>query len=274
MTATVIDFLDTTEYVSDRPPGAGEVEGSGVCDIVSRPAQGGTAQLETVTITPANSTLYTAEITITGKVAGLSYTYTSDADATGAEIAQGLADKINADPRAATYLTAYEDSGTLKLQGISPGQAFVFGTDDANLIPATTTAASTSAAIKFGVVVAEILTGSKDLSVRNLQSGDGQAAGVAIKDDSIEWLDSTGTTGWQAPRAVPVMRKGRVWVRLVDGVSPTLASTPYVNPANGMFQTSNANSAVTLNSLGHKGRFTSGAITDVNGNRIARLELY
>jgi len=271
---TTHDFLDTTEFVSDRPPGAGEVEG-GMCDIVSRPAEAGTVQLETITITAVDSTDYTLKLAITGKFSGLSYTYTSDADATMPEIAEGLADLVNADPRAATHLTAFADGNLLKLEGVSATQAFVVDdADDANLTTETTVAASESAPILFGTVVAEVLSGTKDLSTRNIKSGDSQAAGVAVKDNSIEWQDANGTAGWKAPRTVPVMRKGRIWVRLFEGVNPTLSSTPYVNPANGMFQTSNANSAVTLNSLGHKGRFTSGAIIDASGNRIARLELY
>jgi len=103
-------------------------------------------QVDTITVTGAtNSTAYTAVID------GVTCTYTSDATATIAEIADGLAAAIAAEPLANSVVSVSSDGvSVVTLTARIPGLAFVMTAPHAQTTAATTTAAASAAAIPIG----------------------------------------------------------------------------------------------------------------------------
>lgn len=103
-------------------------------------------QVSTIAITAVNATLYT--ITINGVAA----TYTSDADATQAEISAGLRDALYADPAISGLISA--TTGTdLVLRSAQPGLAYTISVG-ANLALTATTANAAAQPVPFGAAIA------------------------------------------------------------------------------------------------------------------------
>lgn len=104
------------------------------------------AAVRTVTVTGA-----TNDKTYTITIDGIDVSYTSDATATLAEIADGLAAAINADPLVRGRVSAVSDSvDTVTITALLPGQDFTLTESDAQLTTASVTAAATADAIPFG----------------------------------------------------------------------------------------------------------------------------
>ena len=100
------------------------------------------------TITVGGATNAKAYIVV---VDGTSVTYTSDATATIAEIADGLAAAINASPLAYASCSASSDGvSVVTCTGQTPGVSFTLTESDAQLTVATPTAAATADAVAFG----------------------------------------------------------------------------------------------------------------------------
>lgn len=107
------------------------------------------AQVTTIAVTAANATTYTVTLN------GVAVTYTSDADATQAEIVQGLRAAIYADGALSGIIAAAPDgAGTsLVLTSRIIGESFTAGVG-ANLVASATTAAADAVGVPFGAAVA------------------------------------------------------------------------------------------------------------------------
>jgi hypothetical protein len=106
-------------------------------------------QVSTATVTGAtNDKAYILTIN------GIDVTFTSDASATLQEIANGLADAVNAEPLVRGQVSAVSDNvDTVTLTGLTPGLAFTLTEADAELTTALVTAAASAAAVPFARAV-------------------------------------------------------------------------------------------------------------------------
>lgn len=127
--SNMITLLNSTNSVSWMPK-RGLLQSKGRV-----PAVAGTLQVSTGTITAASGATYRIKIVATNKITGnindFFYTYVSDASATTAEIAIGLAAAVNADSNRVS-VTAAESAGTLVLTGVAPYYTFSVENDNAS----------------------------------------------------------------------------------------------------------------------------------------------
>lgn len=125
-------------FVRHTAGGAGETKGR------LRKDNDGVAQVTTVTPTAANSTLYTLNVFVDGKL--FSFQVTSDASATATEICDAFRTAMAADS-AFTALVTGSGTATLILTGVNTGKAFQVtdGGSPGDLAVAETTPASTKA---------------------------------------------------------------------------------------------------------------------------------
>ena len=107
------------------------------------------SQVDTVTATGA-----TNDKTYTITVNSVDVSYTADASATVAEIADGLAAAVNAEPLVRGQVAAVSDAvDTLTLTGLTPGVAFTITEADAQLTTASVTTSAEADPIGFGLAV-------------------------------------------------------------------------------------------------------------------------
>ena len=96
--------------------------------------------------------------------------------------------------------------------------------------------------------------------------------GIVINDTNRE-MDMEGELIIRSKTTVGVMRRGRVWVRIADGVSPKYGDPVYlvINGAGlGCFKTAADTTDSTTNTIEIKGRF----IGEKDSSNIAPIELY
>lgn len=107
------------------------------------------AKVDTITVTGAtNNKAYVETID------GVDVTYTSDATATIAEIANGLAAAINDNPLVRGKCTAVSDGATIvTVTGNWPGITYTITDADAQLTTAAVTAAASADAVPFGTLM-------------------------------------------------------------------------------------------------------------------------
>jgi len=139
-----------TRYDKDLRVGrAGDPADSGPKDIISLINDDPrAAQVSTITVDSAsNSTLYS--VTLNEVVVS----FTSDASATVAEIATGLAAAINAEPLVAASVSADAASAVVTVTSSYAGRAFTLTSSEADLTLATGTANDLADPVPFGAAV-------------------------------------------------------------------------------------------------------------------------
>lgn len=142
-------------------------------------------QTHTVTVdTAANSTAYTVTIN------GVDVVYTSDASGTKAEICDGLADAINAEPLVRGQVSAVSDGvDTVTVTSTWPGVAFTLAESDGNLSNSAGTSNASAAAVGFGLACVATTYGD---------DVDAQAGAVALDDlftSQVVTVDYTYSAG-------------------------------------------------------------------------------
>lgn len=133
--------------------------------------------------TAANDTAYTFEIN------GVTVSITSDASATKDEIADALADAVNADPAIRGQVSAASDGvEDVTLTGLYPGETFTLEDSDANLTSSTLTSAAEAASIGFGLAVLHA----------GFQSGEANPLGKLAKATAFSYQVETLTVDYAA----------------------------------------------------------------------------
>lgn len=107
------------------------------------------AQVDTITVTGA-----TALKTYTETIDGVAVSYVADATATIAEITDGLAAAINAEPSVRGKCSASSDGASIiTVTGTIPGLAYTITDADAQLTTASVTTAASADAVPFGTLL-------------------------------------------------------------------------------------------------------------------------
>ena len=182
--------------------------------------------------TAANSTEYTIT------AGGFTISYTSDGDATQAEIKAGLISAFNAnadigqyfsiaDTGAAALTLTHRDYGTNTTVSVAGGAA-----------AGTNTAATTSTTLPYGriVTVGSSATDTDGLGSVQLPSATGQiVAGVTIATHSIprEGEPPTETSGYRAQDPVSVAKQADIWVSAEAAFAAADAQVYFRHTADG-----------------------------------------
>jgi hypothetical protein len=209
---------------------AGLIADTNYQDIVSKLCA--TRQLEQVVVTTAaNEEVFT--ITINGNA----YAYTSDGTATKAEISAGLKALIDAGSEGVTVTDDLAD--TLLIESDSYDEGFTITvTNPLTGVLTLTSLVDQEDAIPFGSVVvedervsADPLTGARQ-GIRLPRTATdvttlGRTQGVAVADTS----KVATAEGYVAGEAVPVLKKGRIWMAVEDVASVALGGLVYVRVA-------------------------------------------
>lgn len=180
-------------------------------------------QVVTYTPTPANATVFTVVLN------GTSFSYTSDADGTAAEIVTGLSAAINA---GAVPVTA-SGSATLILTADAWATEFSYSSTGAGVLTAALTS-SFSGTLADGVFV--LLDETQATDPQNLRLPASAAditngllgLGVTLAQNYTQVRLGNYTT---TPHMVPVLRKGIVTVKVEQAVAP--GDAVYVRYAAG-----------------------------------------
>lgn len=221
-----LDYLDQ----SSLPALEGGLADSGPVDVMSFTPGTDVAQVTTITLsgTPNNSAAYTVTVN------GIPVTYTTDASATLAELYAGLLAALQAVPWLEGVIAFTGNGSTIiTATAVTPGVPFTL-TEAAdpgnNMAVATPTPNVIASRIPFGRAVA-LLTAPK---VIGLPSGTGfNFYGFALnraisKPFSASFSDEPK---WRAGDAVPVLRKGRIYV--IPETSGAITSPVYVRHTQG-----------------------------------------
>jgi hypothetical protein len=149
------------------------------------------AQISTVTVDSAqNSTLYSLDILPPGYESPIVVSFTSDATATTAEIAAGLAASVNADAAASGWFDAGAAANVATLTGNAPGIVVSVSSSAASasdLTIAVATAAASGGSYTFGRVV--------DLSSFDAAAGVYAVSAPALPSQSTLVLSATHDAG-------------------------------------------------------------------------------
>ncbi len=244
-------ILNTTTRVGDVNPAAGAL-GDSTSQVASEgmPLFGKTAQVTTLTADSAsNSTAYT--VSIGEDAASLtSFTFTSDADATVAEIADGLAAAAEATAGVNNLVSASSDGvDTVTFTGRVKGQSFTVSESSGDLSTSTTTSAADATSLPFGCF-AEVSSRATTVGTRRgcaaMGTGtytakvitvDVDGAGTLEADDTIEVIvggdfDGAGYKQYSAKQTYATSQDATLdeMVLAINGALPAssvlVASTP------------------------------------------------
>lgn len=206
--------------------------------------------------TPADSTAYS--ITVAGvydTAINNTVAYTSDADATAAEIAAGLMAAIQADSILYGVVAPTVDGSdnlvlTFRNKGKANSYTVTLGGGGIGYAATATQAAADSEVIPFGRVVATSTT-SADYRTAKLPTVVGDVVrGVCVRTDAHE-ITQTGVDGVNPSQMVNALSVGRIWVKPTTAFSPS--DTVYYSYASGSEGTvGNANPANTAELVGAK----------------------
>lgn len=199
---------------------------------------------QTVVVTPvaANGAVYTVVIN------GTSFAYTADGSATVAEITAGLTALVNA---GTVPVTATDNTTTMSLV------ADLYGADDSFTYSVSASAGSIAASQTVSQAAAlnegyftcfDGSISSDPIAVRvPAASGDVtgiySAAGIVLSDNYV--AGGRTSSAAKAPHMVNIMRKGRVYVPVLEAV--TRQTQAYVNYATGQFTAVGGTNAAALN---------------------------
>lgn len=225
------------------PGRAGMLADDGERDVVSlindnpRAAQ----VTDVVVDTAANSTKYSFTID------GVEISYTSDGSATKTEIANGLADAVNAEPLVNGLVSAESDgTDTVTITARIAGVGYEYSESDANLSSTATTANAEADPVWFGAPV--------------VRDTDDARYGRALKSTAITQRSIVTTFGGTAENDKLLHITLRVGEHVYNTSYDTGGAATLANIAQGVRDAINALSAgVTASS-------SSGALTVVNGS--------
>lgn len=209
-------------------------DSSPVRDIVSR--INAAKQLYSVVVTTAaNAEIFTVTID------GTAYAYTSDGSATKKEISDGLKALIvagSADVTCTTFTTAAADDSFYIENDSYDTEITVTITNPATGVLTLTELIDHEDVIQFGAVVVEddssdaaSTTGKREtcrLPRLATDFSNRKVLGVAIADSSLVTRSTSPYAGYDAGEAVPVLRKGRVWMYVEDVASVATGGLVYV----------------------------------------------
>ena len=209
---------------------AGLILDTGFKDIISRLAA--TRQLEQVVVTTAaNSEIFTITID------GTAYAYTSDGSATKAEISAGLKVLIDAGSDDVTVTDDLTDTLLIESNDHDTGFTITI-TNPATGVLTLTQLVAQEQAIAFGSVVVEDERVAVDANTGKVEGcrlprlatdfSGRKVLGVAIADASMVTRASAPIAGYSAGEAVPVLRKGRIWMTVEDVASVAKGGLVYV----------------------------------------------
>lgn len=189
------------------------------------------AQSDTITVaTATNDKDYVVTIN------GIDITFTSDSTATVAEVADGLAAAIEAEPLVNGTVDAVSDGvDTVTLTAKVAGVGYTLSEDDAELSTASVAANAEAAAIPFGRCVItnglsatnnKLAKAVNDTDVTDTADLDSLAAGVTVRDETRELEVGSDTAEYPGGSAMGVLRKGQVYVKSEAALS---------DPSDGVF---------------------------------------
>lgn len=207
--------MPQTSYSQDMPAAIpGMLADGGLTDIISRliSTQG---LFEVDAGTPANSTLYSVLITQSG--ATVQYDYTSDADATAAEISAGLQAAIAAGSQ--KVKTTDTDTGKFDIESTDEDAGITVTKSGGSTGFAATELVAHGQEAPFGIgVVTDPKAAVSGKQVR-LPRATGEVTGGAFEGIVLCDTSKAPNTGGYADKSVlPVLRKGRVWLRSEDAM--------------------------------------------------------
>lgn len=213
---------------------AGMPVDAGLRDVISR--INAAQQLFSVVVTTEEND---ADFIVT--IDGTAYTFTSDADATKAEIAAGLKaliDAGDADVTATLFTTSEADDSFYIENNSFDNELVVSVTNPSTGVLTLAELVDHEDAIQFGAVVVESeqpaadnLTYKRDCCrLPRLASdfSDRKVLGVALADVSREVRTSSPYGGYSAGEAVGILRKGRIWMAVEDVGSVVTGGLVYV----------------------------------------------
>lgn len=202
-------------------------------DVIS--AICGTRQLAQIVVTTAADS---EDFTVT--INGTDFVYSSDTDGTKTEIRDGLKALIDAGSEPVTTESVSTD--TLLVESSDHDTGFTITvTDETTGVLTLTELVAQEQAIGFGRVVVlderldvDPLTG-KDEGCRLPRLATditgGKTLGVAIADTSLVTRTSSPQGGYDPGAAVPVLRRGRIWMEVEDVASVARGGAVYVRHA-------------------------------------------
>lgn len=203
---------------------------TGFKDIISRIAA--TRQLEQVVVTTADDTQ-----TFTVTIDGTDYAYLSDGSATKAEISAGLKVLIDAGSDNVTVTDDLTDTLLIESNDHDTGFTLAVAATGAGVLTATQLVAQEQA-IAFGMVVVEDervadspLMGAREgcrLPRLSTDFSNRKMLGAAIADTSMVTRGTTPFGGYSAGEAVPVLKKGRIWMPVEDVATVAVGGLVYV----------------------------------------------
>jgi len=220
---------------------AGMKADMGISDIITRIAN--TRQLLSVEADTAENA---ADFVVT--INGTAYTYTSDGSATVAEIAAGLKALIDAgdeDVTTTLFTTdASNDSFYIQVNGYTADDELTVSiTNPSSGILILTELVPHGQAIPFGVVVVEDEVDSADANTgkrigcrlpRLATDFSGRKVlGVSVADTSKITRSSSPYAGYSAGEAMPILRKGRIWMTVEDPALVSMGGLVYVRHIAG-----------------------------------------
>jgi hypothetical protein len=207
----------------------GLLEDIGFKDIVSR--INAAKQLYSVVVTTAaNSEIFTVTID------GTAYAYTSDGSATKPEISAGLKALIDAGDDDVTVTDDLTDTLTIENNGYDT-EVVITITNPATGVLTLTELIDHEDVIQFGAVVVEDTSSAAATSGKRetcrlprlaTDFSTRKVLGVAIADTSLVTRTSSPYGGYSAGEAVPVLRKGRIWMEVEDVATVAVGGLVYV----------------------------------------------
>jgi hypothetical protein len=208
---------------------AGLLYDTGYKDTISR-INGAKQLYQVVVTTAANSEIFTVTID------GTAYAYTSDGSATKAEISAGLKALIDAGDDDVTVVDDLTDTLTIE-NNSNYTEITVTITNPASGVLTLTELIDFDDAIQFGAVCVEDEgsaagpTGRREtcrLPRLATDFSNRKVLGVAIADTSLVTRTSSPFGGYNAGEAVPLLRKGRIWMSVEDPASVAVGGLVYV----------------------------------------------
>ena len=208
---------------------AGLLHDTGFKDIVSR--INAAKQLWQVVVTTEDD-----EEDFTVTLNGTAHTYTSDATATKAEISAGLKAAIDAGSVDVTVVDDLTDTITITNNSYDNEVTASVAAGGSGVLTLTELIDHEDS-IQFGAVVVEAEDAAAATSGKReccrlprlaTDFSGRKMLGVAIADSSLVTRTSAPQAGYDAGTAVPVLRKGRIWMAVEDVASVAVGGLVYV----------------------------------------------
>ena len=215
--------MQTAVNLSPAAAFAGMRADAGFGDVLSGICS--TRQLEEVVVTTAEDSV---DFTVT--VNGTAYAFTSDSSATKPEISAGLKALIDAGSEGVTVTDDLADTLLIESDSYDTGFTIAVAAAGTGVLTLTSLVALEQS-IGFGkVVVFDERVGGKAVRLPRLATDitGGHVRGIAMDDTSLVTRASAPLAGFSPGYAMPVLRKGRIWVEVEDYASVVDGAAVYV----------------------------------------------